>query len=201
MAMSADKPPRLVCGRDPCEVWDHAVTGQLDAHERACASCQAVVADYHSLRGPVSEYLSRPVEPPPSLAERIMARVRAELRPREWLILPSPYGPVRLERSAAAAVLRHLLDQVPGVRTRRCRISALDRAETASLSDQPDSELAVEVALSITVVVDLDIPTAVAAVRQVVVARAHQLLDLTVARVDVEVVDLFEPELDPPPVP
>lgn len=206
--MSAGNPPNLICGRDPSEVWDHAVAGHLDAHERGCTSCQAVVADYHSLRGPVSQYLSEPVEPPTSLAERIMARVRAELRPREWLILGSPHGPVRLKRSAAAAVQRHLIDQVPGVRARRCRIFSLVQEETVqdetvAHSDHAGSELTaapeVEVAVSISVAVDdLDIPTAVASVRRVLVAGTHRLLSLTVARVDVDVVDLYDPEQDFP---
>lgn len=189
--MSEHNPVSLLCGRDPCEVWDEAVRGQLDTHEQGCPHCQAVAADARLVLTPVSEYLSERVEPPPSMVERIMVRVRTELRPREWLPLSSPHGPVRLERAAATSVLRHLLDQVPGVRARSCQISIVDLVEPADGTAQPIG-LEVEVGLSISVAFDLDIPVAVAAVRQVVVSGAETLLNLAVARVDVAVVDVFE---------
>jgi hypothetical protein len=196
MAMSAGDLPRLICGRDPSEVWDHAVAGDLDAHEEGCPYCQKVVTDYRFLEDPVGRYLSQPVEPPPNLAERVMSRVKSELRPRSWLVLSSPVGPIRLERRAAASVLRHLLDQISGLRARSCRILPVEAPEGAGgeVAGGPTGRIPVTVSLSVAVAVGMDIPSTADSVRELVVEGAARLLGLEVGRVDVEVVDLFVEE-------
>ncbi len=196
MAMSAEDLPRLICGRDPSEVWDHAAAGTLDPHEQACPYCQKVVSEYRSIQDPVERYLRQPVEPPAHLAERIMSRVRAELRPRAWLVLPSPLGPIRLERGAAAGTLRQLLDQVPGLRARSCRILPVEgHGELGNEAEGgPARRIPVTVALTVAVAVGMDIPSTADSVRQVVVEGGARLLGLEVRTVDVEVVDVFEEE-------
>lgn len=63
-----------------------------------------------------------PAEPPPSLLDRIMAAVRADVRRTERLPLPSDLGPAEISEIAVAVVLRFAADSVVGVRARSCRI-------------------------------------------------------------------------------
>ncbi|MFC7659315.1 hypothetical protein ACFQV8_27140 [Pseudonocardia benzenivorans] len=80
----------LACGRDAATVWDHAEAGTLDAHERECPHCGAAVADARGLEAMVSRLAAQPLVPPPTVVDRVVGAVLAELRPRDLLVLDSP---------------------------------------------------------------------------------------------------------------
>lgn len=177
-------PPPLACGRDPAEVWDHATAGRLDAHARGCPYCTAAAADALALHQVVHRMAAQPVEPPPSVLERVMGAVRAELRVSDVLPLPSPHGPAGIARVAAAAVLRRAVDEMDGMRARSCRI------EHDPAGDGGGAVVAVTVAARFGV----DLASATARVRQMVLAAADEVLGVPVAAVDIEVVDVFGEE-------
>ena len=122
---------------------------------------------------------TEPVEPPPSVLERSMAAVRTEFRRRDLLVLESPYGPARLSRPAAAAVLRHAVDRMAGVRARSCRI-------------EQTSGPAADVTITVAARFGVDLASVTARVRQMVLAAGEQALGVRVRRVDIDVVDVFE---------
>ena len=125
----------LACGRDAADVWDHAVEGTLDAHERDCPHCRAAAADALGLDGVVHRMAAERPVPPPSVLDGVMQAVldtvTAELRPPDLLALDSPAGPARLSRPAAARVLRHVVDGMDGMRARSCRIEPVGPDRTA----------------------------------------------------------------------
>jgi hypothetical protein len=175
----------LACGRDAALVWDRAEAGlPLDTHGRDCPHCSAAYADARLLDATVHRMAAEPVPVPPSALEvvlgRVMGAVRTELRPEEALLLDSPLGPNRLARTAAAGVLRAVVDTMDGVRARSCRI------------DQPGPDTAADVTLTVAARFGLDLASAAARVRQTVFAAGEQLLGLPLRRVDIEVVDLWE---------
>jgi hypothetical protein len=197
---------RLACGRDAAAVWDDTEAGRLDEHERGCPYCQAVTVDAAGLAADAAGLAAEDIEPPPSLLERVMSVVHAELR-TDYLLLASREGPARLDRAAAAAVLRQAADQMIGVRARSCRITppgghpptttteeegeeAQQAPELGAATDQPAGAV---VAISITVVYGADLPSTAARVQQLVTTAADRLLGLPVDRVDVTVADVFEP--------
>lgn len=179
MAVEADIEP-LACGRDAAQVWDRAEAGiGPDPHERDCPYCLAVFADAGRLDAAVHRMAFEPVEPPASVLETVLGAVRTELRPQETLTLGSPLGPNRLAHSAAATVLRAVVDAVGGLRARSCRI------------EQPGP--AAEVTLTVAARFGVDLPAATAEVRRMVFAASEQTLGVPVRRVDIEVVDLWVP--------
>lgn len=187
--------PRLACGRDAAGVWEHAESGRLDDHEQNCPHCQAVVADAAALRASTAELAAEQIDPPASLVERVMSVIWAEL-PHDYLPLPARYGPARLERSSAAAVLRHATDQMSGVRARSCQITVPGRDEQTGATEHPDPADAppgVVVRLSAAMAFGADLPSVAARVQQLVLAAADRLLGLPVDRIDVDVVDVFDP--------
>jgi len=188
--------PRLPCGRPAARVWERAATGRLDAHERTCQYCQAVVTDQALLARAARELTADPQEPPPGLLERVMSMVRAELQ-HDYLPLPARHGPARVEHGPAASVLRHAVDQMAGVRARSCRIVLADEQpnprppkDGGPAPGQPPGAL---VRLSVAVVFGADLLSVAARAQQMVLAAAEQLLGLPVEAVDVEVVDVFPP--------
>jgi hypothetical protein len=221
MAMTPDSDGRfLPCGRDSTEVWDDAAADRFDPHELSCPYCQAVAAECHRLATAVAAWRSEPVEPPPTLVERVMVIVRAELRRRTALALPARHGPASLDAAAAAAALRFGADHVPAARVRSCQVRprppqpdvppATSRvtAPAAGLpvpgggTAPPTGEVGARTVVDIeaTMVVAVGRPiadngpiTAVAdLVREVMVAVATEVLGLTVGRMDLTVVDLIE---------
>lgn len=176
----------LACGRDAAVVWDHAEEGTLDEHERSCPHCAAAIADQRRLDGLVHRMAAQRLEPPPSVLDRVMGAVRAELRPHDVLVLPSPHGPARLSRAAAAAVLRHVVDGMDGMRARSCRIEQDEAAGGAAGSAR--------IALGVVARFGVDLASVTARVRQMVLAAGEQALGVPVERVDIEVVDVFDEE-------
>lgn len=171
----------LACGRDAAVEWDRAsARAEPDEHERGCPHCGAVFADARGLDQVVHRMAEQQVEPPPSVLERVMGAVVAELRPLDVITLPSPHGAARMSRPAAAAVLRHAVDRMAGVRARSCRIQQL-----------PEPGGAVTVTITVTARFGVDLASVTARVRQLVSAAGEQALGVPVARVDIEVVDVF----------
>ena len=113
----------LPCGRDVEVVWEHL--DDVDAvHELTCPHCTAARQSLQLLREATGELAAEELPPPPGLTGRIMAAVRAEVRRRDLVPLPSMEpGEVRISDQAVAAVLRFAADTVPGVRARRCRVT------------------------------------------------------------------------------
>jgi hypothetical protein len=177
----------LGCGRDAALVWDRAEAGlPPDEHERDCPHCSAAFAEADRLHRLVHRMAAEPVEPPPSVLERAMGAVRTEFRQRDLLELASPHGPARLSRPAAAAVLRHAVDRMAGVRARSCRI---EQAAGTGPDGQP---AAADVMITVTARFGVELASVTARVRQLVLAAGEQALGVPVRRVDIDVVDVFE---------
>ncbi len=175
----------LACGRDAAQVWDHAARSELDEHERGCPHCAAAGADARTLDRLVHRMAAEPLAPPPSVMDQVMGAVLAELRPPDLLSLASPYGPARLSRPAAAAVLRHVVDRVGGMQARSCRIAPLAEAGGTGPT-------AVLVAMTVTAQFGVDLASVSARVRQLLVAAGEQALGIPVCRVDIDIVDVFD---------
>jgi hypothetical protein len=118
----------LPCGRDVETVWERLAeveAGRADAHELTCDECGQVRAALIAVRAATTELINDESQPSPGLTGRIMSAVRAEVRRRDLLPLPTTeHGPRRVSEQAVAAVLRFAADGVPGVRARRCRVTA-----------------------------------------------------------------------------
>lgn len=181
----------LACGRDAAAVWDRAVAGLApDDHERDCPHCRLAAADARGLDALVVRLAGEPLEPPPSVLDRVMGVVRTGLRPHDVLTLPSPHGPARVSRAAAAAVLRHTVDAMGGVRARSCRIEQPTDLGAAAGDDPGDH--AIDVRITVAARYGVDLASVTARVRQMVAATGLRALGLPVRRVDIEVVDVVE---------
>lgn len=182
---------RLACGRDAGEVWNRAAAGRRNAHD--CPHCQAVVEDQRRLATAIAALTEEVLEPPPSLVERVMGAVLAELRPAGYLPLPTRRGQARIDRVAAAGVLRHAVDQMSALRVRSCRIRlpepiGLDDTSRTGPVVRPQ---AAWVHITVTARFGTDLISATARVRQMILAAAENLLGLPLDGVDVDVVDVF----------
>lgn len=177
----------LACGRAATAVWDHAAAGgPPDEHERGCPHCTLAAADARELGALAHRLAGEPPEPLPPVLDRVMVVVRGELPPHDALSLPSPHGPARLSRAAAAAVLRHTVDAMGGLRARSCRIEQVSDA----VADD-DGSHALDVRLGVAARFGADLASVTARVRRTVAAAGEQVLGVPVRRVDIDVVDLF----------
>lgn len=186
-----DTPPRpdaglLACGHDAATVWDRAAAGRLGAHDRECPHCQAVAEDQRRLATAIAALADDALQPPPSLVERVMGAVLAELRPADYLPLPTRHGHARIDRIAAAGVLRHAVDQMSALRVRSCQIHLSEPSDTDA-----GSPLA-RVRISVTARFGADLLSATTRVRQMIFTAAEDVLGLPVTTVDVDVVDVFD---------
>ena len=163
-------PDLLACGRDAATAWDRAAAGEPpDDHERDCPHCTAAAADARGLDALVHRMAEQEIAPPQSVLDRVMVAVRSELRPHDVIVLPSPHGPARLSRAAAASVLRHTVDSMGGVRARSCRIEQV--ADLVAGIDGSEPTHAADVAITVTARFGVDLASVTARVRQMVGGR------------------------------
>ncbi|MGH3914923.1 MAG: Asp23/Gls24 family envelope stress response protein [Pseudonocardiaceae bacterium] len=184
----------LACGRNAAEVWERAAAGRQDTHSHDCPHCQAVAEDQRRLATAIAALREEALEPPPSLVDRVMGAVLAELRPASYLPLPTRRGRARIDRVAAAGVLRHAVDQMFALRVRSCQIRIpepfeLGHTSHATLVVSPSPAW---VHITVTARFGTDLISTTARVRQMILAAAEDLLGLPLDGVDVEVVDIFE---------
>ena len=120
--------PLLPCGRDPLEVADHAAAGVLDAHERDCPYCAAVIKAASLSARLGAEAAGAAVEdsaPPRDLVPAVMRSVRTELRSAREIPVPSDEGPAFVTDHVVATVLRDVLDAAGGLVVSSCRVEML----------------------------------------------------------------------------
>lgn len=171
----------LACGRDATQVWDRAEAGaERDAHELTCPHCVATIADAQGLDLVVHRMAIQLLAPPPSVLDRVMGAVLAELRPHDLVALDSPHGPAGISRPAAAAVLRRTVDAMAGIRARSCQI------------EQVSPSAAVDVRITVAARFGVDLASVTARVRRMVAATAEQALGVPVRQVDIDVVDVLD---------
>jgi hypothetical protein len=184
----------LACGRDAAKVWDRAAAGRFGTHDRECPHCQAVAEDQRLLATAIAGLADEALEPAPSLVERVMGAVLTELRPAHYLPLPTRHGHARIDRIAAAGVLRHAVDQMSVLRVRSCQIHLTAPSDTDDTSGaMPAIRFpTARVRISVTVRFGADLLSATARVRQMIFAAAEEVLGLSITTVDVDVVDVFE---------
>ena len=172
----------LACGRDAARVWEDAEAGRLDEHERSCPHCGSTVADRERLAGLVGRMAAQELRPPPNLVEQVVTAVVADLRPHDLLELGDGSW---LARPAAAATLRHVVDSMDGLRARSCRI-VQDPGPT------PGEPGPLAVTVGVTARFGVDLASVTARVRQVMISSADRALGVPVARVDIQVVDVWD---------
>ena len=126
---------------------------------------------------------AEPVEPPPSVLDRVMQAVRTEFRQRDLLALDSPLGPGAAEppgrgRGAAAR---------GGPDGRGAGAQLPDRA-----AGRRRRTAGADVSITVAARFGVDLASVTARVRQMVIAAGEQALGVPVRRVDIEVVDLLD---------
>ncbi|MEU5691781.1 Asp23/Gls24 family envelope stress response protein [Actinosynnema sp. NPDC020468] len=182
MEVTAHDGYELPCGRDVEQVWrrlDAVDAGLADAHELECPHCRTAGEGLRRLRRVTGELVAEEVAPPAGLSGRIMAAVRAEVRRREMIPLPTDEpGAVEVSDQAVASVLRFAADTVPGVRARRCRVR---RAADG-----------IEVRLSVAVSAHGFAAVRLEDVRARVLAAARSRIGVRPVRLDLVVDDLYD---------
>ncbi|MFJ8815652.1 Asp23/Gls24 family envelope stress response protein [Amycolatopsis thermoflava] len=170
----------LPCGRDMEQLWQRLEELGNDPHERDCPHCRAAHGSLQLLREATAELRHDTPAPSQDLTSRIMAAVRAEVRRRELLPLPTHEpGGARISERVVAAILRFAADTVPGVRARHCRVTT-----------RPGTKVEVEMELAVRYPDTTG--AALNLVRERVPAAAGARIGVEVARLDVSVTDLYD---------
>ncbi|MFF9125190.1 hypothetical protein ACF09J_18115 [Streptomyces sp. NPDC014889] len=172
----------LTCGRLLSQVWEQAqdATPTADPHTMSCPQCLEAVEGLATLNAATRALRAK--DPPglQALVDRVMRIVRAEVRLGRLLPLADAMLDLRIAESAAAKVLRHAADTVPGTRAVTCRLV-------------PAGGTDVEVTMTLAAALDRPLPGRVDQVRRSVIDAAGQALGLAVTAVDIVVVDVLEP--------
>lgn len=190
MAVTQD-PTRLGCGRTIDSVWD-TIHEQPDEHQRECPECQRARASLQDVAQATAalrqhEASDPALQPGPRLLSSVMDLVRAEVRRGQQipLVVETPLELTISEQSVIALVWS-AADSIPGVRSRRCRVSVDQAAQT---DGRPAT---VDVSLRLTVSADTAIPPTLEALRHAIRELVAAETGLTVRQITLGVEDVFD---------
>lgn len=174
---------RLPCGRLVAEVWEQAggTTVRDDPHTAGCPYCKEAVEGLATLDA-ATRTLRTQNPSARAVAERVVNAVRAERRMGRLLPLDDAGEDMRIAESAAAKVLRHAADRVPGVRAASCRLTSQDQ-HTAPVT----------LAMTLAATLDEPLPGRAAHVRRAVAHAARHELGLAVSGIDLTIVSVLRP--------
>jgi hypothetical protein len=172
---------RLPCGRLVSDIWEQARagTGRAYSHMTRCSYCRQATEGLTVLDS-ATRALRAERPSAHTVADRVVRAVRAETRLSRMLPLDDPVRELRIAETAAAKVLRHAADGVPGVRAASCRLTPEPGGAT------------VTVARTLATTLDQPVPVRAAEVRRAVTYAARRRLGLALSSIDVTIVSVLE---------
>lgn len=188
---------RLTCGRRAEDLVAQVADGrgaERDAHQQQCPHCQAALAEYDRLWGPIRDLAAETVSPPPSLLEGALRRIRGVVQHANYGVITAADGSTRIAARVVVVTARETAQAVPGVRV------ALGRhVSSAGNTDDDDPAVTAGVAgrstaVEITLAADYghDLHHLADQVRAEVSAHVRALTGLEPVQVTVIIDDIFE---------
>lgn len=205
MALNEDQ-PRLGCGRLIDEVWA-SIDEPPSTHEQTCADCQSARAALHHLVAVTESMRDRDrdnpaLQPGKRVKEAIMMVARAEVRrSRRTPLATTSLGTIDISEQALSALIRFAASTLPGVRARRCTVTAPRTiqapqagqatqagASATTMIDVEDVRITLTVALSSQV----RIPVTMELLRERVGTIVQAQTSITMQQIDILVEDLYD---------
>jgi hypothetical protein len=110
---------RLACGRDPGALVDQVADGSpfpVDDHQRGCPHCQAALAEFGRLWGPVLAVADHQPRAPEGVVDEALRSIRGVSADPEYGRIEGTEGRTRISARVVVRLARHLAGRVPGVR-------------------------------------------------------------------------------------
>lgn len=211
--MSPEAPQeRLACGRLADDLLAQVADGRgdhRDEHQRNCPHCQATLAEYDRLWGPIQELGAEHITTPDGFLEQALQRIRGSVEHTYYGVLPSSAGLTRVSARVVMITARETAQAVHGVRValgrhvaaalRTSTDSGSGRGEDAPVTGHGHPEVAVGVAgrstaIEITLAADygFDLQQLGEQVRDAVVSSVRALTGMEPVHVTVVIDDVFE---------
>jgi len=194
---TADEARRLPCGHDPIEVAEHARAGRASTHERDCPHCQTLVAADQLTRR-AAERLTAADEDltvPETLLPAVMRTVWAEVRRGAEIPLDLKQGSAAVSDRAVAALLTSKLDDLPGLVVHSCQVQLTEPPDPNEAADRRDTPGQITVAVAAAGQYNADLLELAATARRLIHRVLDDQLALSARSVDVDIVDVFVPEM------
>jgi uncharacterized alkaline shock family protein YloU len=124
------------CGAGVDLLLEQAAQGRgadWDAHQQACAHCQAALGEFTALWEPVAKAAAGPVSAPPGLVAAVMSQVRRTVHDIWYTLESTELGTVRIAARTVAALARDSARMIPGVRVALGRST---HGEVAALAEK-----------------------------------------------------------------
>ena len=182
-------PDTLPCGADIDDLLAQAADGHADRytpHQAGCPHCQAALAEYDRLLGPVRDLAVAPVPVPDTVLSEVMRRIRGALPDVGYGVIPDPRGVTRIAGHVVAVTARTVTEEVPGVRV------ALARNEDNPTQVEAGAS-GLSTALRITLAADWgeDLHALADRVRTAVTRAVADVTGLQAVRVDIAIDDVL----------
>lgn len=180
---------RLTCGRPVEDVLAQVAEGHgthRDTHQQHCPHCQAALAEYDRLWGPVRELTAQRVTAPESIVESALRRIRGAVEHIDYGIVESSHGVTRIAARVVVVTARETAQAVPGVRVALSRHLG-DSAVRAGVAGR-------STAIEITLAADygLDLHALAEQVRRQVEAKVRTLTDLEPVQITVIIDEVLD---------
>ncbi|HEY2172281.1 MAG TPA: Asp23/Gls24 family envelope stress response protein [Mycobacteriales bacterium] len=160
-------------------------------HQQGCVHCQAALTEYARLWDPVTVLAAEHVQPPDSLIDEALRRIRTTLEHPEYGLLPG--GPDGLTRIAVRVIIvtaRTAAERTDGVRAALTHAAPSDSSATVA-AGITGSSTAIEVTVAATY--GHDLPALADRIRRTVAHDIRTYTGLRPADITIVIDDILQP--------
>jgi uncharacterized alkaline shock family protein YloU len=194
--MTGEHHDQLPCGASVDDLIAQVADGDAarrTPHQQHCPHCQAALAEYDRLWGPVTDLAAARIQAPDSIIEEALRRIRQTSAHSEYGLLPGPDGLTRISVRVVIVTARVAAERTDGVRAALSHARPIATSMTATVAaGVTGSTTAIEITIAATY--GLDLPDLADRVRHAVAADIRTRTGLHPADITVVIDDVLQPE-------
>lgn len=191
--MTSEHRDPLPCGASVDDLIAQVADGDAarrTPHQQNCPHCQAALAEYDRLWGPVTALAAERVRVPDSIIEEALRRIRQTSAHPEYGLVPGANGLTRISVRVIIVTARMAAERTDGVRAALSHARPIDASATVAAGVSGTST-AIEITIAATY--GLDLPDLADRIRRAIAADIRERTGLHPADITVVIDDVLQP--------
>jgi uncharacterized alkaline shock family protein YloU len=193
--MTGEHHDQLPCGASVDDLIAQVADGDAarrTPHQQDCPHCQAALAEYDRLWGPVTALAAARIQVPDSIIEEALRRIRHTSAHSEYGLLPGTSGLTRISVRVIIVTARMAAERTDGVRAALSHARPIDTHAAATVAaGVTGSTTAIEITIAATY--GLDLPDLADRIRHAVAADIRNRTGLHPADITIVIDDVLQP--------
>jgi uncharacterized alkaline shock family protein YloU len=193
--MTGEHRDQLPCGASVDDLVAQVADGNAarrTPHQQNCTHCQAALAEYDRLWGPVTALAAEQIHVPDSIIEEALRRIRQTSAHPDYGLLPDTNGLTRISVRVIIVTARMAAERTDGVRAALTHARPIDGSTTATVAaGVAGTSTAIEITIAATY--GHDLPDLADRIRRAVATDIRERIGLQPTNITIVIDDVLQP--------